>query len=588
MNLSGPVVLCALNARYSHTCLALRSLRAFAAGKGYTKRELILLAFSINDQPSAILQKLFSRQGAVYAFSCYIWNIQLVSHLSRSLKKILPDALILWGGPEAGAKARQHMTDNLSVDLIVRGEGEMAFADLLNGLDDPGIDRSDIPGLVWRDEAGQVIENPVGPLLPGDDWPLAYTSAELEKELVGRMIYYETSRGCPFSCSYCMSALDRTVRYRPLEQVFAHLDQFLEAGLRQVKLVDRTFNCDPSRAKKIWAYLIDRAGSDPATNFHFEVAGDLLDDASIDLLSQAPPGLIQLEIGVQTIHPEVLAAICRKTDIDRLARQVQKLRRAGSVHLHLDLIAGLPGETLAMFSESVDYILKLRPQQFQLGFLKVLPGSPMHETARKLGFAWADDPPYEILRSDAVTFSELCHLKAVEKMIDFYLNPGFIARAFGYLMNQTVRPWVFISGLAKFAQAGGWLDRPIKPADRCRLLFEYARTLSRIGQNQDLWTAFVDLLRLDYQLSGQKDQPDFLSFHENGTDPSNRELLRQAREQFKRRHPGCGRLRVDQLALDLDHFLASGKLRAGQTLVCLDLSGQRPVMLDKAGSHDLY
>ncbi|HAL73506.1 MAG TPA: B12-binding domain-containing radical SAM protein [Clostridiales bacterium] len=588
-----PIILCGLNARYVHTNLALRDLAAYVQTHWPDAPAIRLAEWTINDQPLAILRRLYSEQAFVYGFSCYIWNISQIRRISHDLKKLCPQALIVWGGPEAASQASHWLTCEPAVDLIIRGEGEAAWLLLLQAIQTGQLadveKLSAIPNLSWRDPvSGQIRENPAGPLLDPADWPFPYDEEHLA-QLKDRIIYYETSRGCPFNCSYCLSSLDKSVRFRPLSQVFAELDLLMASGLQQVKLVDRTFNCQPDRAFKIWQYLIDHAAKAGLTNFHFEVAGDLIDDRTADLLAQAPPGLIQLEIGVQTIHPDVLRAINRPARLDRLAAQVKRLRAADNVHIHLDLIAGLPGEDLNRFAESLDWVFQLRPQQLQLGFLKVLPGSPMHDTARQRGYIWQNEPPYEILRSDALDFSDLIHLKNVAWLLDVYLNSNFCDRAFNWLTGQQERPWQVLSGLAAWTAGQGLLDRPLSPAGRCQLLWDYARH-SQPELNGDNWlaTAWRDLLRLDYQLSGQKDQPAWLNFPENNDESENKQLLRRARDHFRQNLQQAGRLRIERLCFDPRVWLESGELRKGRWLLCLDLQPNRPAMLDNCREDDLY
>jgi len=588
-----PIILCGLNARYVHTNLALRDLAAYVQTHWPDAPVIRLAEWTINDQPLAILQRLYTEQALIYGFSCYIWNISLIRRISHDLKKLCPQALIVWGGPEAGSRASHWLACEPAVDLIIRGEGESAWLKFLQAVhQDQSLTTeklAEIPNLCWREPAsGQIRENPSAPLLDPADWPFPYDEHQLA-QLKDRIIYYESSRGCPFSCSYCLSALDKAVRFRPLSRVFAELGLLMASGLQQVKLVDRTFNCQPDRAFQIWQYLIDHAAEAGQTNFHFEVAGDLLDDRTVDLLAQAPPGLIQLEIGVQTIHPDVLRIINRPARLDILATQVNRLRAAGNVHMHLDLIAGLPGEGLDRFAESLDWVFRLRPQQLQLGFLKVLPGSPMYETAQQRDFVWQDEPPYEILRSDALDFSDLIHLKNVAWVLDVYLNSNFCDRSLYWLTGRQERPSHVLSGLAAWAAGQGLLDRPLSPAGRCRLLWDYGRQ-SQPELNGDSWlaTAWRDMLRLDYQLSGQKDQPVWLDFPEMNADPLNRQLLAAAREHFRQKLQPAGRLRIERLAFDPRAWLENGELCPGRWLLCLDLRPNRPVMLDNCREDDLY
>lgn len=582
-----PVILCGLNTRHVHTNLALRSLLAYHQARR-PEQQLILVEATINDRPLSILQTLYQYHAPVYAFSCYIWNITLIRRLSRDLKKLLPDSLIVWGGPEAAQQAEDFLRREPAVDLIIRGEGEEAFSVLLDVLTTgTSEDLDSVPGLSWRDrQQDRIHHNPEGRSLAGDAWPFPYNRQTLA-ENAGRILYYESSRGCPFNCSYCLSALDRRVRYRPLDQTLAEINQFLEADLRQVKFVDRTFNADPARAYAIWKHIIESDAGRGKTNFHFEVAGDLLDDRSVELLNQAPSGLIQLEIGVQSIHPDVLAAVNRKTDLDRLARQVKVLRQGGRVHLHLDLIAGLPGETLEAFGRSFDFVWALEVDHFQLGFLKVLPGSPMVDQARLRGFLWQDEPPYEILASDGLSFADLTLLKNTAQLLDGFSNSNFYRHSLCFFANRRERPWLFWRALTEWAVERGWLERPRSPADRALLLLSYIRE-SEPGLVKDSTEKMIlDLFRLDYQLSGQKDQPEFLGF----AAPENeweQEIRLHAQQYFKNRHRRSGRLRTDLFSFDVRRFLKSGELLPDTWAVCFDLSTGRPVMLDKCRVNDLY
>ncbi|MGI6334005.1 MAG: DUF4080 domain-containing protein [Saccharofermentanales bacterium] len=587
MTAKQPVVLCGLNTRYVHTNLALRSLLAYHRARR-PEQQLILTEATINDQPLSVLQTLYRYRAPVYAFSCYIWNITLIRRLSRDLKKLLPDSLIIWGGPEAAQRAEELLHQEPSVDLIIRGEGEEAFSVLLDVLATGTTGKLDsVPGLSWRDpQHDRIHHNPEGPLLAGDAWPFPYNQQTLA-ENAGRILYYESSRGCPFSCSYCLSALDRRVRYRPLDQTLAELDQFLEADLRQVKFVDRTFNADPARAYAIWKHIIEGDAGRGKTNFHFEVAGDLLDDRSVELLNQAPPGLIQLEIGVQSIHPDVLAAVNRKTNLNRLARQVKALRQGGRVHLHLDLIAGLPGETLDDFGRSFDFVWALESDHFQLGLLKVLPGSPMVDQARSRGFLWQDEPPYEILASDGLSFTDLILLKNIAQLLDSYSNSNFYRHSLYFFADRRGRGWLFWRDLAQWAVDHGWLERPLSPADRALLLISYIRASEPELITGSTGEMILDLFRLDYQLSGQKDQPEILGFAVSDNEWKQKTRL-HAQQHFKNRYRRSGRLRIDLLSFDVSRFLKSRELLPGSWAVCFDLSTGRPVLLDKCRVNDLY
>ena len=577
------VVLCALNARYAHTNLAVRSLAACAGARIRQNISLVWREWTVNDHLLALLQRLDHEEADVYAFSVYIWNSTLVRVLSAELKKIRPGAVIVWGGPEAFTRARQILEQESAVDYILCGEGEIALTELLMALTgqlQPGPEKlAGLPGLAWRpDHGGAVILNAQAPQLAGDEWPFAWSDADLRQNR-DRMLYYETSRGCPFGCSYCLSSLDRTMRFRSLDLVFQELDRFIAADVRQVKLVDRTFNCRPDRAARIWQYLIDRCRTSPfRTNFHFEVAGDLLDDASLDLLQAAPPGLFQFEIGVQSAHPAVLRAVNRTCDLGRLASQVSKLRQAGNIHIHLDLIAGLPGETSALFGQSFDFVSRLRPHQLQLGFLKVLPGTQIHRTAQERGYLWLDDAPYEVLQSDAMSFADLCRLKQIEQLLDYYPNSSQY-RACAWLSRHWSGPWAYYNELADAYAAGGLFDQAPGPEERLHHLYVFAMDSGRLSGCQ--LQLFLDLLRTDFSLSGQKSLPDWLSFWELSRDPREKALLRGLRlqaEQAGNRHKRQ-KLRFDRIRFNWAHYCATGELAEADWLMVYDCSEAKPVLV---------
>jgi radical SAM superfamily enzyme YgiQ (UPF0313 family) len=592
------IVLLGLNARYSHTCLAIRCLRRYLLERWPGAPAVTLLEYSINDSRDLILQMLYQQQARLYGFSCAIWNIALVSWLSRQLKKIRPDALIVWGGPEVIHDAAKRLQDNSAADLIVCGEGEESFHQLARVVFDPAWPGSlaDVPGLAWR-SGGAIRQNPVGAVLDPADWPFPYEASELAG-LQDRILYYETSRGCPYSCSYCLSAIERQVRFRPLPQVQAELATLLRANPLQVKLVDRTFNGLPDRAAAIWRYLLENRPAGCRTGFHFEVRGDLVDLAALTMLEQAPADFFQFEIGVQTIQPHVLKSINRSFQPAELQAAVQCLRRAGRIHLHLDLIAGLPGETAPQFAESFNWVYRLRPHALQLGFLKVLPGSLFAATAALNGYAWLDDPPYEVLYSDAMSYDDLCALKRIASLLDLYHNSGYFARSLTWLAGRWPDPFAFFAALAAWPSLAALRDRSPGLSERFRLLAGFADALlwpsgqpqhSEVPLDQGYaagWQreAWLGLLRADYLETGQKDSPPWLGF---GAGLTAREttLLRQ---KIKELYPACRRVRLEHLAFNWQTFQASGELQPGDCLAAYDISGQTPVLLDIFPADKLY
>lgn len=548
------IVLCTLNSKFSHTSLSLRLLRESCRPVIAEDDELILAEYTINDQPHQLLQRLYELKGDIYAFSCYIWNSRLIRQLIQELSCLRPETILIMGGPEAAWQQTDLMEELPGVDFILAGEGELNLPPLLSGLS-AGCAReefcSEISAITWRDIDGKIRNNPAVDLDMEASWPFAYANDELS-QLNDRILYYESSRGCPFGCTYCMSSRDRRIRYRDLQTVYSELEKFMTADVKLVKFVDRTFNCDPVRAIKIWQFLINRSGENGCrTRFHFEIAADLLDDKAIDLLKTAPEGLFQFEIGVQTCSQEVLRQINRACDLDKLLLRCRQLRRSGLIHQHLDLIAGLPGDDLEQMSASFNQVISLDPHMLQLGFLKVLPGSIISDQAQERGMLWRSSPPYEILRSDGMSFDDLLLLKRIENQLDRYYNNESFTLTISYLLLMADSAFSLFLALAKVNKLQGWeeiapgrhdiWELPLKllvsdEADNCFLNNKPDPGLVR------------DCLIIDYISSGQKDQP----FWQHALELSPLDLDRNAaisiRERNRQEYPGLRRIRVE-------HFL---------------------------------
>ncbi len=588
------VALVTLNSQFAHTSLALRQLRQWAIHQGFPAHQLSLHEWTINDVPAQLLQRLYELEADLYAFSCSIWNRRLTERLSDELAQIRPEATMIWGGPEASQDARAILRDHASVSAILAGEGEQAFSAYLASFASSDFDPGTIPGLVYRDETGAIRQNPPSPVLPAHEWQFPYTDQELG-QIKDRLIYFETSRGCPYGCTYCLSSLDKTIRLAPLPWVETAFSRLIAADLRQVKLVDRTFNIQPDRARAIWRFLMERHQQQPfRTAFHFEIMADRLEPQDLELLAQAPPGLIQFEIGVQTTTPAVLQAIHRPCDWLRLRDHVQYLRHQTAIQLHLDLIAGLPSETREQFARSFNDVFALQPHVLQLGFLKVLPGSPMAHQAQTLGFHWSLEPPYEILASDAMTYGDLAQLKDIEIVLDLFFNSGKFAASLPWLVEHfqgcSLSPYAFFQTLAAAYRTAGWFDLKTSPASRTRFLLEFG--LAHLAPAEQ--AVFLSRIRLDYLLSGAKDQPEFLDMLEKSPAADSRQLLKKVREQVRTLYPHLNRFRCERLMLDApvdltaagDTRLAptAGKgpaqiLPAGICVCAFDLSGPRPALI---------
>lgn len=408
------IILAAVNAKYIHSNPAVYSLRANA--KEY-KEQVRLAEYTINQHVEDILQDLYEKQPEVLAFSCYIWNIRMVRELVREIHKVLPRVPIWLGGPEASYDALGLMERYPEVSGVMIGEGEESFYELCRfwtGNHPEGLEH--IPGIVYRKDQ-EIFQGEPGKILDFSSLVFAYEDLE---DFEHKIIYYESSRGCPFSCSYCLSSIDKSVRFRDLELVKKELQFFIDHRVPQVKFVDRTFNCKPSHAMAIWTYLWEHDNG--ITNFHFEVAADLITEEELALFAKMRKGLIQLEIGVQSTNEKTISEIRRKMDFEKVAQVVSRVKALGNIHQHLDLIAGLPNEDYESFRKSFDDVFALRPEQLQLGFLKVLKGSYMYEQAPAYGTLWRSEPAYEFLSTNWLNFQEVIRLKAIEQMVELYYN----------------------------------------------------------------------------------------------------------------------------------------------------------------------
>ena len=388
------VLLAAINAKYIHSNLGIYSLKTY--GEKMLKEwglaeqaEISLAEYTINHQMEQILQDIYKRKPDVIGFSCYIWNISYVKVILADIKKVLPDVKIWAGGPEVSYHGEAFLKEEPAVDLVMMGEGEITFAHFLKALLE-GEDLKQVPGLMVRNADGTFTDTGFRQVMDMSQIPFPYAFMDM-KELEHRIIYYESSRGCPFSCAYCLSSIDKKLRFRSLDLVLPELEWFLQAKVPQVKFVDRTFNCKKSHAMAIWQYIRDHDNG--VTNFHFEIAADLLDKDELDLLSTMRPGLVQLEIGVQSTNEKTLEAIRRKTDIEEIREITETINSWHNIHQHLDLIAGLPWEDLESFKKSFNDVYEMEPEQLQLGFLKVLKGSYMEELIPTCDLLYSAAPP---------------------------------------------------------------------------------------------------------------------------------------------------------------------------------------------------
>lgn len=546
------ILLAAVNAKYIHSNPAVYSLRAYA-GTEYEKN-IEIAEYTINHRPEDILSDIYRRQPEVIAFSCYIWNWRMVMELVGELRKILPGVPIWLGGPEVSFDGEQTLRDLPAVTGIMIGEGEQTFLELLkfyldyfterdllasnmepdsvsagkqaqyrpaeangrdrldgrDGLD--GRDRLDgrdgleaesglgaIDGIVFRD-GNRIVTTGERKLTDMGRLPFLYEELE---SFHNRIIYYESARGCPFKCSYCLSSIDKKVRLRDMDTVKRELQFFLDNKVAQVKFIDRTFNCNHEHTMEIWNYIKEHDNG--VTNFHFEIAADIMREDEVTLLSQMRPGLVQLEIGVQSANEDTLREINRYTDMDKLKEIVRRIRQGHNVHVHLDLIAGLPYEDYDSFGKSFQIVYAMRPEQLQLGFLKVLKGSPMHEKADSYGINYTSLPPYEVLYSKWMSFEEICRLKRIEEMVELYYNSNQFTYTLKVLEKVFESPFEMFEKLADYYEEKGYFVNSPSRVYRYEALLEFACSYDKEKEG-----LFKELLTFDvYLRENMKSRPAF-------------------------------------------------------------------------------
>ena len=458
------ILLAACNAKYIHSNLAVYDLKAYSPD--YDK-EVLLREYTINQPKDEILKDIYGSGADVVCFSCYIWNISFVRELIRDLAKILPETAFWAGGPEVSYDAEKFLTEMPEMTGVLVGEGEKTFHDLLEYYIDGKGSLGEIRGIAYRD-GEEIRHNGWRELMNLSEIPFVYQHLE---EFENRIIYYESSRGCPFSCSYCLSSIDKKLRFRDLELVKKELQFFLDHKVPQVKFVDRTFNCKHEYAMAIWKYILEHDNG--VTNFHFEVSADLLRDEEMDLMAKMRPGLIQLEIGVQSTNPETIRAIHRHMDLDKLKRCVDRVHSFRNIHQHLDLIAGLPYEDYDTFHRSFNDVYQMKPDQLQLGFLKVLKGSLMQGEAEKYGIVHKEKEPYEVLSTNWLPYGDVLKLKAVESMVEVYYNSGQFQHTLEYLVPLAKDAFTFYESLGAFYEKKGYSEISHSRMRRYEILLEY-------------------------------------------------------------------------------------------------------------------
>lgn len=642
-------LLCGINAKYIHSNLAIFSLKAYADRKKIPGAEIILKEYTINNYVEDILQDLYEEKADVVIFSCYIWNISFVRELAAELKKVSPDVKIWAGGPEVSYAANKFLMENPAFDLIMQGEGEEVFSELirltveekcrikdvykqsesekvLSGIVEKRysiegkqavkeekdiedkhfagednvyptnyIDMSKLQKLqgiaVW-DFSGEaalgnaesnignktkIINTGFATLMNMDTIPFVYEDFHLFEHTI---LYYETSRGCPFCCSYCLSSVDKTVRFRSLPIVKKELDAFLEAKVPQVKFVDRTFNCNRQRAIDIWSYLVEHDNG--ITNFHFEISSDLLGEEELELFAKMRPGLIQLEIGVQSTNGETVDAIHRHMDLDKLFHYVDRVHELGNIHQHLDLIAGLPYENYERFGCSFDDLYAHEPDQLQLGFLKVLKGTMMEEEVKKYSILYRNQPPYEVLGTKWLSYDEIILLKGVEELVELYYNSGQYTLTLKYAVPFFESPFRFYEMFSAWYRGKGYHKLNHNRLEKYNILREFLR--EHIDENE--WDTLDEIMLYDmYLRENVKGRPAWAK----DTAQYKKEWKALYREQGEKLFPedvqagiydskrAANQSHIEVFEINIKKFEQSGQVEKKQVFCLFDYSRRNPL-----------
>lgn len=642
-------LLCGINAKYIHSNLAIFSLKAYADRKKIPGEEIILKEYTINNYVEDILQDLYEEKADVVIFSCYIWNISFVRELAAELKKVSPDVKIWAGGPEVSYAANKFLMENPAFDLIMQGEGEEVFSELirltveekcrikdvykqseskkvLSGIVEKRysiegkqavkeekdiedkhfagednvyptnyIDMSKLQklqGIAVRDFSGEaalgnaesnignktkIINTGFATLMDMDTIPFVYEDFHLFEH---KILYYETSRGCPFCCSYCLSSVDKTVRFRSLPIVKKELDAFLEAKVPQVKFVDRTFNCNRQRATDIWSYLVEHDNG--ITNFHFEISSDLLGEEELELFAKMRPGLIQLEIGVQSTNGETVDAIHRHMDLDKLFHYVDRVHELGNIHQHLDLIAGLPYENYERFGCSFDDLYAHEPDQLQLGFLKVLKGTMMEEEVKKYSILYRNQPPYEVLGTKWLSYDEIILLKGVEELVELYYNSGQYTLTLKYAVPFFESPFRFYEMFSAWYRGKGYHKLNHNRLEKYNILREFLR--EHIDENE--WDTLDEIMLYDmYLRENVKGRPAWAK----DTAQYKKEWKALYREQGEKLFPedvqagiydskrAANQSHIEVFEINIKKFEQSGQVEKKQVFCLFDYSRRNPL-----------
>lgn len=531
------VVLAAINSKFIHSNLAVRYLRAYTKDLDYN---CAIREFTINDREEKVLEQIIKEKPDIVAFSTYIWNVEFILRVANLIKRVDSNIEILYGGPEVSFDSRSFLKENVG-EYVIEGEGEKTYRDFV--LYKLGkINLEDVRGLHYK-ITDMVYSNEKRPLMSMDEIVFPY---EDDEDLTNKIVYFESSRGCPFNCKYCLSSTSHGVRFLNIDRVLKELKYFIDKKVRLVKFVDRTFNCNHKFAMAIWEFLIN---SDTETQFHFEISADILKDEEIEILSKAPEGRFQFEVGVQTTNDEVLRNINRFVNFSHIKEKVEELMAIKNIKQHLDLIAGLPGEDYNSFEKSFNDVYSIRPEEIQLGFLKLLKGSSMREEAYKYGMEYSPYPPYEILKTDKITYEELLKLKKVEEMVDKYYNSQKFNLIIKYFEEKFDKPFDFYYSLGNFFENQGYFNRSISNAEYYKVFLDFNETVLE-NNNEYL----KEIIRFNYLIyNKRRGLPEFLrSDMKKEEEKSIKEKLKEE-YSFKEYH-------LEKFNINMDKYIQKGEI----------------------------
>ena len=541
------VVLAAINSKYIHTNISLRYLEKMSLNLDV---ETERLEFSINEMKDKILEEILERKPDLVGFSVYIWNFDLVRELSVLIKRVDENIRILYGGPEVTYDSKKHLSI-LAGDYIIRGEGELTYGDLLGSLLH-GENLSSVKGLTCR-EGTEIVLNPDREKMDMREVPYPYDEGE---DLTGKLSYIEASRGCPYQCSYCLSSSERDLRFLPYTDVVERVEKLLDTGTKVVKFIDRTFNIHPD-ATAIWSYLISLHTD---VTFHFEISPDLITEEHVALLKTAPAGRIQFEVGIQSTRQDVLVAINRFIGFRQVLAKLKELVKLKNIHNHMDLIAGLPYDTLESFHQSFNDVYALKPDMLQLGFLKVIKGTPMERDAEKYGIVYSPYAPYEVLKTSWMSFTDLRSLHHTEEALEKYYNSGRFSAALTYILAEEKDPYRFYRELGAHLQEG-YKGRSLGAREQYQVLFEFSLAYLDERGRKPQTVVLNELLKYDW-LSGNKKQfvPAFLA----RSYPDDRTLRSRLSKELGRK------VHIELFSMDVPRYLTSGEVLIADTPVVYD------------------